>query len=136
MVENLEKIYPIGGKGGKPFPEFKIEEIGLATADYVDRIYINGTHHGGKGGVDTPRLVLKNDEFISRIEVRSGDFIDYLKFTTNKGRWISGGGNGGTLKIFDNITLIAISGRAGTYVDFLELRMLIDSSIHPKPQIA
>ncbi|NRP19986.1 hypothetical protein LPJGGPFB_03245 [Ensifer adhaerens] len=133
MVEYLEKIYPIGGKGGAPFQEQKIKEIGLSTGSFVDAIYINGVRNGGQGGIETPRLVLSSDEIITSMEVRSGGYIDYLKFTTNKGRWIAGGGPGGMLKTFENIQLIAIGGRAGLLVDYLEFRMLIDSTIHPKP---
>ncbi len=134
MGELLERVYTFGGEGGKTFHEEPIQEIGFAHGKYVDAIFLNGGQHGGNAGIETSRLAMAADEHIETIEIRAGKYIDALKFTTNKGRWIAGGGGGGLLTTFSNIKLLAISGRAGVYVDYLAFRMLIDSSINPKPQ--
>lgn len=134
MGELLERVYTFGGEGGDAFYEEPVREIGFAHGKYVDAIFLNGVQHGGNGGKETSRLKLASDEHIETIEIRAGSYIDALKVTTNKGRWIAGGGLGGLLTVFPNIKLLAVSGRAGVYVDYLALRMLIDSSINPKPQ--
>lgn len=130
----LERIYTFGGDGGNPFPEEPIREIGFAHGDYVDAIFLNGKQHGGNSGKETSRLVLAGDEYIDNMEIRAGRYIDYLRFSTNKGRWIAGGGGGGLSTTFPNIKLLGMSGRAGVYLDYLALRMMIDSEINPKPQ--
>lgn len=58
-------------------------------------------------------LDLEVDEFITSISGRSGDVIDYLKFTTNKERTVEAGGTGGnpfTLDIPENCIVGSISG--------------------------
>ncbi|WP_430257677.1 jacalin-like lectin [Neorhizobium sp. IRS_2294] len=134
MLEKLEKIYTFGALGGQPFQDQQIREIGLSAGDWIDALYLNGHRYGGHHGRDTPRLVLESDEFIDSIDIRYGSRIDYLRFSTNKGRWIEGGGNGGTAHPpFRDIRLLGIAGRSAVYLDRIELRMLIDSTIHPKP---
>lgn len=134
MGEHRERVYTFGGEGGRVlFPEEPVGEIGFAYGKYVDAIFLNGRQYGGNGGTETSRLVLNGDEYIHHMDIRAGRYIDYLRLITNKGRWIAGGGGGGLLTTFTGIKLIAISGRAGGYVDYLALRMMIDSDINPKP---
>ena len=42
-------------------------------------------------------LELEDDEFINRVEVRSGAIIDKVTCFTNKGRSVAAGGNGGSM---------------------------------------
>jgi hypothetical protein len=44
----------------------------------------------------TSSAPLQSDEAIVAVEGRSGKFVDFLQFTTNKGRVRSFGGGGGT----------------------------------------
>ncbi len=129
----LERVYTFGGKGGNPFSEEPIREIGFSHGDYVDAIFLNGRQHGGNGGRETSRLVLDADEYITNLDIRAGRYVDYLRFSTNKGRWIAGGGGGGHPSNFQSIRLLGMSGRTGVYVDYLALRMMIDADINPKP---
>ncbi|MNE36208.1 Jacalin-like lectin domain protein [compost metagenome] len=134
MGELRERIYTFGGEGGATFHEEPVREIGFAYGKYVDAIFLNGVQHGGNGGIETSRLVLSADEYIDTLEIRAGRYIDFLRFSTNKGRWIAGGGGGGHQFIYPNIKLLAIAGRAGVYLDYLAVRMMIDETINPKPQ--
>jgi hypothetical protein len=52
---------------------------------------------------------LKDNEKISKLEIRSGDWIDNIAFTTNTGGYFKVGGNGGSLKVF-NITELVKEG--------------------------
>jgi hypothetical protein len=40
-------------------------------------------------------LVLESDEYVTEVTGRAGKFVDKLIFTTNKGRMVGGGGEGG-----------------------------------------
>lgn len=85
----------------------------------VDRISISGESHGGRGGERSPQLILQKEEYIERIEIRSGSQIDFVKFTTNLGQSIGGGGDGGDLCLLENIRLLGIAGRSGSTLDGL-----------------
>lgn len=65
-------------------------------------------------------LKLEEDEFINKIYVRSGDWIDHISFYTNKGNSISAGGFGGGPTIFEvpvGKKFIAISGGVSNYLN-------------------
>ncbi|MDC7225007.1 MAG: hypothetical protein PQJ60_14760, partial [Spirochaetales bacterium] len=112
---------PFGGEGGGEFPKQNIKEIGLRTGSRVDQIRINGVEHGGDGGSDLGSISLGNDEYINRIDLRSGSEIDKVIFTTNEGHSIGGGGDGGGPSTLENIRVIAIGGRSGSRVDKLNI---------------
>lgn len=120
------KVTPFGGNGGDAFGrQVGIEEIGLSAGMYVDQIRINGNSHGGSGGDDQGSIVLADDEYICKVDIRSGVFIDNVRFTTNKGNTIGGGGDGGNPQTLNNIRVLAIGGRAGKFVDKLDI-MYVD----------
>ncbi len=106
-----------GGGGGDPFPNLPVSEIGLRSGDVVDQIRVGGNSWGRDGGDDHGSIRLENDEYVSKIELRSGGCLDSVKFTTNKGRSIGGGGGGGDYYELDNIRLLSIGGRCGRVVD-------------------
>ncbi len=113
------RVTPFGGDGGGPFQARTFGTIGLRTGNYVDQIQLDGRRFGGDGGGDRGSISLEPDEFITRVDIRSGVYIDNVKFTTSSGRVFGGGGDGGGLQSLVNIQLLAIGGRAGDYVDNL-----------------
>lgn len=136
MGERLEYIYPVGDINSAPtrIPENRVREIGFRGRDWVDAIYLNGQYWGGRGGQQTKILVLDPGEWVNRIDLRHrGSWFNYLKFTTNKGRDVSVGGPDGTYHTFDNIELLTIAGNVGSYVNYLEFRMIVDKAFAPKP---
>ena len=113
-----------GGKGGKDYygmtPINSGSTITIRSGQYVDSITINDTRLGGPKGEDDATLALESNEWVVRVEVRSGDYIDYIKFITNKGRTISGGtDNKGVQEEFNGKQLIALSGKGGQFIDSL-----------------
>lgn len=66
-------------------------------------------------------LKLQEDEFINKIYVRSGDWIDHISIYTNKGNVISAGGFGGGPSIFvvpEGKKFIAVSGGVSNYLNW------------------
>lgn len=118
------KITPFGGNGGDPFSNQIIKEIGLRTGGRVDQIKINGNIHGGYGGTDLGSIILEHEEYINRVDIRSGEEVDYVKFSTNKGHSIGGGGNGGNPSTLENIRVMRIGGRSGARVDKLDIQYI------------
>lgn len=114
-------IRSFGGEGGGPFDSEYVSSIGLRTGDIVDALILNGRLHGTNGGTDRGALQMSLDEYIAKIDIRSGAGIDRLTFYTNKGRMIGGGGNGGSPSALDHIRLLAIGGRSGGNLDKLQL---------------
>lgn len=57
-------------------------------------------------------LKLDEDDFVTKVEVRSGDIIDGIKIITNKGKTVNSGGFGGNLTVYSqsNQKLVAFSG--------------------------
>lgn len=121
MTASAIVIKPFGGNGGSEFSFQYPASIGLSTGSEVDQIRINEVVHGGKGGGDRGSIILRSDEYISSIKIRSGKRIDYLQFKTNKENSIEGGGHGGGEEILNDIRVLAISGRSGARVDKLNI---------------
>jgi hypothetical protein len=117
------QIRPFGGNGGDEFPMAAIKSIGLRAGEEIDQIRINGKSHGRNNGSDRGSIVLAGDEYITKVEIRSGLRVDYLRFTTNNGSVIGGGGGAATL---DKIRVIAIGGRSGDRVDKLNIMYVND----------
>lgn len=100
---------PFGKNGGSSFDDSialtgnfgNIKSLEVFTGRLVDRIiviYEDGTTfvHGGLGGGSRKRLDLQRGERIVKVDGRSGDMLDQIKFTTSKGRIFGPfGGNGG-----------------------------------------
>lgn len=118
-----------GGNGGGAFEMQVVEKLSLRTGKYVDQIKINGKQHGGNGGGDRGEIVLSEDEFINKVEIRSGSLIDFVKLTTNKGRTIEGGGSGGGAHTLENVRVLAIGGRSGSLIDSLTFFYIEDYDV-------
>ena len=122
-----------GRSGGRPFDSMqlngltnKITGIRLYGGWHVDsiRFQINGewqNKHGGNGG-SKQELILKQNEHFNKVEIRTGSFIDNVKFCTNLGRSVQAGGRGGKYHEEGNnqSLLIDCKGRSGDFVDQLQ----------------
>lgn len=112
-----------GGNGGGQFPDsVNIRSIGISCGQYIDQIRINRNAYGGNGGGKMDDITLSSDDYISKIEINSGQFIDHLKFTFNNNCTYEGGGSGGGRTVLDNIRVISFAGRAGQYLDQLAVK--------------
>jgi len=120
------KTKTFGRTGGDAFAMAVIKEIGLRSDKQVDQITINDIPHGRNGGHDRGSITLGSDEYINKVELRHGQYIDQVRFTTNKGNSVEGGGKGGEEAKLENIRVMAIGGRSGRLVDNLKI-MYIDN---------
>lgn len=115
------KTKTYGGSGGDAFSMAVIKEVGLRSDKQIDQIQINNIPHGRNGGHDRGSMIMSGDEYINKVELRHGQYIDKLKLTTNKGNTVEGGGNGGDEAKLENIRVMAIGGRSGRLVDNLRI---------------
>ena len=79
-----------------------------------------GAHQGTNLGTKCEVLTLQQDEFISGLLIRSGEWIDSITIQTNKGRSITGGGQGGsatTFQISKGYQFVAFNGATSQYLD-------------------
>jgi len=122
-----------GGSGGTPFssPRGVIQTISVRhgqCSKFGHFIQLLELTIGGKtvtygSGVfpgKTETISLRSEEYINRVSIRSGKFLDWISFQTNQGRSFSCGGDGGELHEFSapgETKLIAIAGRAGSWLD-------------------
>lgn len=111
----------LGGNGGSQFVGVAPRTVRLRTGAYVDRITLNGSVHGGGGGQPAGALQLRPEEYINRVVVRHGSYVDRLELYTNFGRSIVGGGAGGNPTVLNNIRVLTIGGRAGSYLDQIQI---------------
>ena len=118
-IQNLT-TQTYGGNGGDSFPMTGIKSIQIFSGSLVDAIVINNVKYGGDGGDASAVLNLASDEVIVAMDIRSGEYIDYLEFRTSKGNKISGGGDGGTLNSLQG-SIVALGGRSGRYLDQLDV---------------
>ena len=95
-----DKTVTFGGSGGGYFAPQPVRSIAIRAGRLVDAVVINGVRYGGGGGSQTHTLTLGHYEYISEVTVRSQRLVDYIKITTNFGRSIEAGGNGGTASTF------------------------------------
>ena len=110
-----------GGNGGSPFPPVVPLKLSMRTGAYVDAIILNGQRHGGNGGSPTGVLQLGDGEYVNRVVIRHGAFVDRLEFYTNLGQSLHGGGQGGSLSSLNNVRVLKIGGRNGRYLDQIEV---------------
>ncbi|WP_108258753.1 jacalin-like lectin [Mangrovicoccus ximenensis] len=110
-----------GGGGGSQFTAVAPSSIQLQHGKYVDAIILNGRQHGGTGGMRPMGMRLGPGEYINRVQVRSGKLVDRVFFTTSTGKTLGGGGMGGQVRELGNIRVLTIGGRAGKYLDQLEI---------------
>ncbi len=106
-----------GGSGGHPFGAAAVSSVPMSGGGFVDALIINGSRHGGSGRSLSETLTLRSGEYINRVVVRHGDFIDRLEFHTNQGSSISGGGTGCNETVLQNVRVTHTGGRAGDFVD-------------------
>jgi hypothetical protein len=68
---------------------------------------------------------LKGDEYIVRVDYRSGERVDAISFKTNKGKvygpYGGGGGTAGAFPVTPGEKLGCMAGRAGSSIDALVL---------------
>jgi hypothetical protein len=120
----------LGGNGGVPFDDYhdirawgRIRQIVVRHGREVDSIgiaYANGCYanHGGRGGVED-KIDLEPDEFILKVEGRSGARLDQITFHSNKrvyGPYGGGGGSPFTVD-FGGQALQYLFGRSGSRID-------------------
>ena len=121
-----------GGSGGGGFSDNLTETcrlvgVNLRSGSRIDGIQavwstpsggeITGTWHGGAGG-SPHEFRLAADEYITRIDGRSGTKTDQLKFTTNKGTVYGPfGGSGGTAFAISEVKVGGFFGRSGSELD-------------------
>lgn len=111
-----------GGSGGDwSFPMQYPFSIGLAGDKLVDAIVVNGGRYGGGGGGNVVELTLGDTEYWSMFNLRSGDVMDRLEFRTNINRSIAAGADGGDPWGVQNIKILRIGGKYGTYLDHIKI---------------
>lgn len=111
----------LGENGGNAFTAVAPSQIQLRHGAFVDAIILNGRRHGGTGGNATGVLQLRAEEYINRMVVRHGRFVDRIEITTNFGRSLSGGGNGGNVTALNNIRVLTLGGRSGQFLDQIQV---------------
>jgi len=121
------KIFGDSG-GGVKFETRPFNTIGIRSGVRVDAVFLDGKRFGGIGGDESKVLTLGTDEYISSIATRTGNAFDYISFTTNKGRSISGGGDGGTSNDITGARVLEIGGNAGNLIDKLRVTYIKDYS--------
>ncbi len=129
-----------GGPNGNPFsdPEprsgARILEVNIRAGEHVDSLQFvyglpdgssyEGPRHGGGAGAGNV-FRLDNDEYIVGISGRSGDYIDSIRFITNKRSSPIYGGRGGardySLQVPAGNQAIGFTGRSGNYLDAIGL---------------
>ena len=125
MQININKLVPSqsgAADGGSDFFCRPIKSIGICYGNSIDAIVINGEHFGGDTESQTETLIFEHNEFISHMEIRSGNEIEHLLITTNLKRTIAAGkgDDGHTLTILDG-TILTIGGNYGDRLNMLNI---------------
>jgi predicted flap endonuclease-1-like 5' DNA nuclease len=126
-----------GGKGGHEFsdylvpPSARIKEVHISAGVFVDSLQVNYAQAGalqsmpriGGSGGRHHTFVLDDDEYITGISGRSGNYVDSLRIHTNKRTSDAFGGHGGEHE-FQFVApagseVAGFFGRADWYVDAL-----------------
>lgn len=73
-------------------------QVEVRSGSWIDAIrFTYGANpapwRGGEGGEAKPALTLASNEWITQAWVRSGGFIDEIRFFTNRGRYWSSSGD-------------------------------------------
>jgi len=83
-----------------------------------------GCHLGGSMDKKAT-LNLAADEYLVRAYIRSGSWIDAVRFETSKGNFIEVGGHGGELTLFDvpqGCQFVSFSGETSKYLETLQIK--------------
>lgn len=109
-IQDLE-TREFGGQGGDEFKPRGIHSLAMRFGSAVDALIINGDQFGEDGGELSSTITLEQDEYLSKIVLRAGSRIDYLRFETNKGNMIEGGGDGGYPDEVEGV-ILTLGGRS------------------------
>ncbi len=122
---SVKKTLEFGDEGGTPFDMEYPASIGIRHGDYVDALLINGTQHGGMGGVNPTQVALSGDDYWSEFEVHAGQYVDFLRFKSTSGIEVAGGGGGGPNRVaFKGVRILRIGGRSGDKLDHIEIEFI------------
>ena len=133
----------VGGPGGNSFldaePErgARVIEVQVRSGDYVDSVQlvymlrdgrtVMGPRHGGEGGALSV-FHLDADEYLIGTSGRCGQYIDSIRFETNKRTSATFGGSGGgrefRVGVPANAEVTGLAGRAGGYLDAVGLTFI------------
>jgi len=85
-----------------------------------------GHHIGGHIEIDVRcnTFNFEEGEYIETVTVASGDIVDRIEFTTNKGRGFKAGGGGGSAipaKISQGGRVVALGGGIGGHMHHLKI---------------
>ncbi|POZ59936.1 jacalin-like lectin [Chromobacterium alticapitis] len=121
-----------GGEGGSSFADnltevCRLSQINIRHGSRVDSIQgvwitpsgdqVTGSKHGGDGG-ELTSIVLAGNEYIVRVDGRSGSRVDQLSFTTNLGNVYGPyGGSGGSAFSLSGTHIGGFFGRSGSELD-------------------
>jgi hypothetical protein len=121
-----------GGDGGAPFTDdltqiCRLVQVIIRHGSRIDAITsvwvlpngteVTGTRHGGTGGTESS-FTLEKDEYINRIELRSGSEVDALTFFTDTGnKYGPYGGSGGSEHTISGGPINGFFGRSGARLD-------------------
>jgi len=102
--ESFEDFDWISGKFNYQVAEVKLWHDGQAVHGIQYYYTLDGTkktpgEHCSEGNVKCETLTMGDDEHVVKVLIRAGDWIDHITLITDKGRSISGGGQGGNAYI-------------------------------------
>jgi len=139
----ITKTGLFGGSGGTPFNDSAehivgIERITVYYSQYVNRLEVTylleheerlTRSYGGGGGIESPEIILENDERICAVTVRSGEYVDSLAFITYRMFNLAGlkrygpyGGTGGQAFTVLSPNIREFFGRSGALLDAIGFR--------------
>ncbi len=151
MTAPLAFTKTAGGTGGSEFADrqipqgARIAQIRIRAQRYVDSIQAvyalpggslyEGPVYGGGGG-KLNVLELAEDEFVTGISGRVGDYVDSIVIHTNRRSFPSYGGSGGRqsfrIEVPGGNRVVGFTGRAGRYLDAIGLGYAPQASASPK----
>lgn len=83
-----------------------------------------GKHCAEVNGLRCESLALNEDEHITRIFVRAGEWVDSIAIVTDQGRVLKAGGNGGNSYVAvapEGHHFVAVAGSTSTHLDSIQL---------------
>jgi hypothetical protein len=126
------KTQRYGGSGGGAFSDDLTEACQLVQVtvrhgtrvDSIESVWstpsgatFTGARHGGGGGSPST-FTLEKEEYITRIDGRSGSSVDQLTFTTNKGNKFGPyGKDGGSPFSIADVRVFGFFGSSGSSLD-------------------
>ena len=116
---------------GKTITETSIKSHGVINSIAIEHNTCDNTMHGGKGGSQTQTLILREDEYITEVVIRTNTYkhrnvVQCLTFKTNLGRLFGPCGDNQRKEKSTEISIIApkcgygligIKGWKGEYIN-------------------